>query len=120
MPHKVTLNFIPNREDEGTWQDDPDVQADIVEAERLLKEAGLKVSSGAYVRKSLDYGTLLTGEFGLIVGGTTLAATALKAWITGRMGRKVRIKVGDVEVEAATLKEVEAALEKAKALQSKE
>ena len=44
------------------------------------------------------------------------AATALiGAWLQARFGRKVRVKVGDVEVEAATPQEVEKLLERAKA-----
>jgi hypothetical protein len=44
------------------------------------------------------------------------AATALiGAWLQARHGRKVRLKVGDVEAEAATVQEVEQLLERAKA-----
>ncbi|MEJ0044474.1 MAG: hypothetical protein WDM81_20635 [Rhizomicrobium sp.] len=39
---------------------------------------------------------------GLIVG----------AWLTARSGRKVRVKIGDVELEAGTAEEVERLLSK--------
>jgi len=44
---------------------------------------------------------------------------ALGAWITGRNGRKVRLKIGDIEAEARTEKEVLSLLEKAQEIQRK-
>ena len=44
--------------------------------------------------------------------------TFLGAWVTSRNGRKIRIKVGDVEVEASSAEEVERLLERAKELRA--
>lgn len=44
--------------------------------------------------------------------------TAVGAWISGRHGRKMRLKVGDIEVEARTIEEVEQLLLRARELQS--
>jgi hypothetical protein len=53
---------------------------------------------------------------GLLKAATTLTvplATAVGAWLHARYGRKARIKIGDIEVEAQTGKEVEQLLERA-------
>lgn len=44
----------------------------------------------------------------------------LGAWLQSKTGRKVRLKVGDVEVEARTVSEAEKLLERAQALQTKQ
>ena len=46
----------------------------------------------------------------------TPLAAALGAWLKERYGRKVRLKVGDVEAEASTAEEVEKLLAKAQEL----
>jgi hypothetical protein len=49
-----------------------------------------------------------TGEFVALVktlGPPGIAA--LGGWVAGRSGRKVRLKIGDVEAEAGTREEVE-------------
>ncbi|SDN00205.1 hypothetical protein SAMN05216360_10531 [Methylobacterium phyllostachyos] len=48
--------------------------------------------------------------------GPTLGVI-LVAWLQGRAGRKVRLKVGDVEAEARTADEVERLLNKAAEMQ---
>ena len=45
---------------------------------------------------------------------------AFAAWIAGRYGRKVRVKVGDIEVEAATAKDPSALLHEAQQSKKKE
>jgi hypothetical protein len=46
-----------------------------------------------------------------------LSAAAL-AWLQGRAGRRLRLKVGDIEVEARTPEEGEQMLQRALALQA--
>lgn len=50
---------------------------------------------------------------------TVPLATAVGAWLHARYGRKVRIKIGDIEVEAQTGKEVEQLLERAQDFKSR-
>jgi hypothetical protein len=45
---------------------------------------------------------------------------ALGAWLQGRGGRKLYLKVGDLEVEARTLEEVDQLLERARALRAEQ
>ncbi|CAB3774135.1 hypothetical protein [Paraburkholderia humisilvae] len=42
---------------------------------------------------------------------------AFGAWLQGRAGRTLRLKVGEVEVEARTMDEIDELLRRAKALQ---
>ncbi|CAJ9886296.1 Uncharacterised protein [Burkholderia pseudomallei] len=49
--------------------------------------------------------------------GPALGA-AVTGWFQGRTGRKLRLKVGDVEIEARTPEEVEQLLKQARALQT--
>jgi len=50
-------------------------------------------------------------------GFSSIISATLGAWLHGRYGRKVRIKVADVEIEARTQKEVEDLLEKLMAIE---
>lgn len=47
------------------------------------------------------------------------AASILVAWLAGRNGRKVRIKIGDLEAEARTPEELEKILKKAHEIQQR-
>jgi hypothetical protein len=54
-----------------------------------------------------------TGEFlafAKILGPATIAA--LGGWLAGRDGRKVKIKVGEIEAEANSVKELDEVLER--------
>jgi len=54
-------------------------------------------------------GPFLSGEFALKLAATVgpVIGTAAGAWLHARYGRKVRLKVGEVEAEAQTVEEVE-------------
>lgn len=57
-------------------------------------------------------------EFAKIVGpivGSAIAA-AVTTWLQGRAGRKIRLKVGDVEIEASNPEDFERLLAEARAL----
>lgn len=64
--------------------------------------------------------SILSGAFVLplaqVVG--PIASAALVAWFQGKAGRKVRIKVGDIEVEARTKEEATLLLQRAVATQA--
>jgi hypothetical protein len=53
---------------------------------------------------------------GPIIG--PVIAAALTAWLQGRAGRKVRMKVGDIEIEASTQEEFDRLLATALALKA--
>ena len=71
-------------------------------------DAGIKTRATGMAFDSIDAVGGFTGEF--IALATTLGGTvvgALGTWLASRNGRKVRLKIGDVEAEAKTQEEVE-------------
>jgi hypothetical protein len=66
---------------------------------------------------SVDVLALLTGSFSISITQVAPVLAALAAWLAARNGRKVRLKIGDVEAEARTAKEVEKLLLRAKEFQ---
>ncbi|MDR7260407.1 MAG: hypothetical protein ACRCS5_03810 [Sphingomonas sp.] len=100
---------------------DADRQRELYGIEAALKADGRKVQSQAYIQKSGTGTSWLTGDFLLHLSalGTPVGAL-VGSWITARLGRKVRIKVGDIEVEAATVKEAETLIERARAIKAEQ
>ena len=89
-------------------RDEPSSQAAFERAYNNLKSS-IQVSPRVLVRKAAGASSSLVGEFLVPLAqafGPTLGVV-LVAWLQGRAGRKVRIKVGDVEAEARTAEEVE-------------
>jgi hypothetical protein len=60
-----------------------------------------------------------TGQIAVLIQAVSPVLTGiLGAWLQSKAGRKVRLKVGDIEVEAKTVEEVEQLLQRAQALQA--
>ncbi|WP_144157638.1 hypothetical protein [Paraburkholderia sp. BCC1885] len=59
-------------------------------------------------------------EFAKVVGPIVgpVVAAAVTTWLQGRAGRKIRLKVGDVEIEASTPEDFERLLSEARALKA--
>jgi hypothetical protein len=55
----------------------------------------------------------------MIEGHGPMLVTAVAAWLHGRSGRKVRLKVGEIEAEAQTVKKVKKLLKQAEKLQQR-
>lgn len=80
-----------------------------------LRATNAKVSFHVFMQDAIDAPSFLLGGFtieniksvGLVLG------PILGAWLHGRYGRKVRLKVGDIEAEARTISEVEELLKRA-------
>jgi hypothetical protein len=80
--------------------------------------------SPVIVRAFLYPAEVVSGASGLGAFGLPLAiaavpafCTALGAWLGSRNGRKVRLKIGDIEAEAQTREDVEALLARAQEIQ---
>jgi hypothetical protein len=73
---------------------------------RRLQVTAIAVGSGPGI---------LTGQFLVTLGPPAIAAIAAVAgaWVQARYGRKVRLKVGDIEAEARTTEEIETLLRRA-------
>jgi hypothetical protein len=98
---------------------DNDYQHELHGIQEKLKLLGNKVHARANFQKAASGGSWLTGEFLMQLSalGTPLG-TLFGVWLNAKLGRKVRVKVGDIEVEAGTLKEVEHLLERAREIKA--
>jgi hypothetical protein len=89
--------------------DDPDYrsstcQHELENVDEQLRAHALKVTPLQLLQKSADGVSGLSGTFLITVGPAVVAAlgVVVGAWIQGRLGRKVKLKIGDVEAEART------------------
>lgn len=98
-------------------------QAELQQFENDLQSKGVKVSASIEVREAwtpVPMPAPYLGDFfikllnspitGVVVG-------AVATWLHARAGRKVRLKIGDIEAEAQTVKEVEKLLARAQEMQ---
>lgn len=94
---------------------DPAYQQELHGIQEELKALGNKVQARANFQKAASGGSWLTGDFLMQLSalGTPLG-TLFGVWITAKLGRKVKIKVGDIEVEAGTMNEVDHLLDRAR------
>lgn len=69
---------------------------------------------------SADSLHILSGTFviQLVQAVVPAVGTAVAGWFAGRSGRKVRVKVGDIEIEARTCEEVTQLLQQVAAIQA--
>jgi hypothetical protein len=109
----ATIRLVPEAEEPPVFSHD--FQAEFRSAKASLSENGVQVEAPFMALDAADAVSGYAGELlipfiqfvgpavGLVVG----------AWLQSKAGRKVRIKIGDVEIEATTKKSLtEAELEK--------
>jgi len=79
-----------------------------------LRALNVEVVSRAYAFDALEGGGGLSGQFTVIAATLapviTGAAGFAGAWFQAKYGRKIRVKFGDIEIEAPTLEELKEAL----------
>jgi hypothetical protein len=96
-------------------------QKELADFAKSLRAAGIESSSGAFAFDTVDGGGGLSGEFILMATAiapfVTCGAGVLGAWLHARYGRKVRLKIGEIEAEAQTVAEVERLLKHAEEFQ---
>lgn len=87
----------------------PESQASFQIVHHALKVADSQVFAVPYLTRDLDTASKLFGEFIFPLAGflAPVVGGALVAWITGRAGRKLKLKVGDVELEACSIIEMD-------------
>lgn len=84
-----------------------------------LREHHIDADMPVMALDSVDAHGGYTGEIVVLLQAVGPVLTGiLGAWLQSKVGRKVRLKVGDVEVEAKTVKEVDQLLERAQKLQA--
>jgi hypothetical protein len=105
---RLTLVRAPG--DEASFS--PGYQRELRQFYSLARAEGGKIEAVTFTTDRADGGDGFVGEF-LVpftpVAGSTLAAAAI-AWLQGRAGRKLRLIMGDVEVEATSPGELYALL----------
>lgn len=71
-----------------------------------------------FTMDSVELGSSINlGEFAIEISKlATPIIAALGAYLAGRAGRKVRLKVGDIELEASSVEQLDTLIEKAKTL----
>ncbi|MFZ0963427.1 MAG: hypothetical protein WAO35_21410 [Terriglobia bacterium] len=75
---------------------------------RAVEAQGLEISSYRRCLESGGGGDYLVGEFLIKVVPPLLSVVgAIGAWLKNNHGRRVRLKVGEIEAEAPTVEEVE-------------
>ena len=113
----LDLTLLP-APDEGPMSG-REVQNAIAGVSRELHRTGVRYSQRGMAFDSADAVGFALPEYVIpliqAVGPTFVAI--LVAWLQNRAGRKVRLKVGDVEAEARTAQEVERLLTKAMEMQ---
>ncbi len=101
-----------------------ELDAELQQLYESMRSQGVDVSD---LRKfgSINFGAGIHWEFlnGFIAHlaptVVPILGTVLGAWLNARYGRKVRVKIGDIEAEARTPEELERLLEKAQKIRER-
>jgi len=85
----------------------PEYQQGLRAFERVFNDQGIAIHAEQALVKFAG-GPFLSGDFVLKLAATVgpVVGTAAGAWLHARYGRKVRLKIGEVEAEAQTVEEV--------------
>ena len=121
MDNGIDFTLIP-AEDETT-------QADLSGQQELMRRLPVNVADGVRLGrlgKGMTIGSIqasgagpLTFDIHTALSALPTLGAAFAAWIGARSGRKVRVKVGDIEVEAGTAAEASALLQQAQQAKNK-
>jgi hypothetical protein len=117
-PVTLCLTLARSADDEAAFS--PGYQAELRQFYQLVRADGIRVSAVAFTMDSVGASGGLVGEFVIPLAqviGPVLGGAAV-AWLQGRAGRKLRLKVGGMEVEANTQAEFDALLAQAIALRA--
>jgi hypothetical protein len=104
---QLSATLIPAADDPP--RSSPEMQVEFWNVTHALQARGMKVSSRVFVQDSVDGGMTNLGQLTIdLARDFAPAVTAvLGAWGQARFGRKVRLKVGDIEAEAGAPEEIE-------------
>jgi hypothetical protein len=114
----VKVEISLKRAPDDARVNDPKFQEELTEFSKSLRAAGIPYSQRGMAFDAVSaVGYALPGfVVALKVIGPSLGAIFV-AYLHGRFGRKIRLKIGEVEIEAHTAEEVENLLEKVKQFQ---
>ncbi len=112
----LRLALIRSPDDEATFS--PNYQAELRQFYQLVRANNVRINAVAFTMDSVGAAGGLVGEFVIPLAqviGPVLGGAAVE-WLRGHAGRKLRLKMGDIEVEARTFEEIEQLLARAQAL----
>ena len=120
MTDATLLQLTLNRAPDDAYYFYPEFQAELRQFISLLEKEGVEVSYGEAMFDGAATVGGIVGEFVIPLAGIAapIIGVALGAWITGRAGRKVRLKVEDIEIEANSLAEIDHLMKQAIALKA--
>jgi hypothetical protein len=96
-----------------------DGQSDLRKVVSALRENHIDADTPFMTLDSAEAVGGYTGEIAVLLQAVSPVLTGiLGAWVQSKVGRKVRLKVGDIEVEARTVEEADRLLQRAQALQA--
>src|ERR1700744_1650361 len=114
----LRLTMVRSVDDEAPFS--PNYQSELRQFSQLVRADNVRINAVASTMDGVGAIGGLVGEFVIPLAqviGPVLGVTAV-AWLQGRAGRKLRLKAGDIEVEARTPEEIGQLLERAKALRA--
>ena len=119
-PERIEVTLLPGPDDPPVR--DTVYQRELRELEDSFRQHGIKAGSLVELRKSAGGESVHLGQFFLPLVATlgSIAGAAIGAWVQAKYGRRVRVKMGDIEVEARTIEEVQDLLKRAQKLHQKE
>jgi hypothetical protein len=106
MELKITM--IPALEDPDNKS--PAYQGELAEFAKSLKNAGVEYEAKPgklLLTDTSPFSYAGTFVIGMITGLSPILVNFVAVWLHGRSGRKVRLKVDEIEAEAQTIQEVE-------------
>lgn len=84
-----------------------DSEEDKAELKELWLADGIRPSQRMYFRDDAGASAIAIGGMLLKSEVIKVALAAIGGWLAAKNGRKIRLKVGDIEVEATTVQELE-------------
>lgn len=103
----LEINLVPEDSDAEMWSSE--YQSVLNEFSRVTKPT----TQRAMAMDSIDATGWPLGEYAFKLAGIMIPTitAGVVAYISGRAGRKVKIKFADIEIEASSIEQVEAALQ---------
>jgi len=116
-PGKVRFYLLRAPDEPPTFSKEG--QSALGEIASALHENSIDADMPIMALDSADATGGLTGQIAVIIQALgPVMAGILGAWLQSKVGRKVRLKLGDFEAEASTVQEVEQLIQRAKELQT--
>lgn len=120
MVYQEQVTFILEAAPDDPKVSTPEFQEGLSEVSTALRDSDIKYSQRIMMFDSVDVPGYGLGQFTLAFAAIAapVIGVAFGAWITGRAGRKLKLKVGDVELEANSPAEIDHLVAQALALKA--